>query len=65
MPKSIPHYKVKEVVMVDVEFQKRLKRNISLWREARVGASVLDTWEYLIKPKIHQLARERQKDRKS
>ena len=62
MPKSIPHYKVKEAVMVGVVFQKRLERNISLWREARVGASVLGTWEYLIKPGICQMARERQKE---
>ena len=64
LPKSIPHYKIKEAVMLDVVFHKMLESNICVWREARVGALVLDTWDYIMKLGIRQLARERQKELK-
>ena len=50
--------------MLDIVFKKRLERNISAWREARARACVLDTWDYIIKPGIRRLARERQKEMK-
>ena len=52
LPKSIPYYKMKEEVMLDVVFQKRLERSIRSWRLAREGADVLDTWDFVIKPGI-------------
>ena len=48
--------------MTDVLFQKRLERKMSAWRMAREGCDVMMTWEYIIKPGIKNLARERQRE---
>ena len=60
LPKSLPYFKMKEEVIRDEIFQKRLEKMMNAWKLARMNGDKMTTWECIIKPGIMKLAKERQ-----
>ena len=62
-PTSIPHFKVKPYVLKDELFKERLKECIEEWLlVTEHGTTILECWEWMIKPGLCHLARDRQKE---
>ena len=65
-PKSRPHFKVREEVARDREFQERVQESMKEWDAVRQeGLPVLSWWEIIVKPGIRKIAMERSKSIKT
>jgi hypothetical protein len=59
-PRARPFFKVKPDVVIDNEFEARLKVGLADWKLVRdLGLDLLVWWERLVKPGIRRLALER------
>jgi exonuclease III len=59
-PRARPQYKIPPDVVLDGEFQARLRRSMAIWQQVReAGADLATWWQYLVKGGIRHLARQR------